>query len=189
VSYYTSAEDPNNVLSKIVRTPLNISGLGKPLSLEPISFNPLLCEVDQNFFTPFIGDYTGSDAFAGVYASAWTEGQPTAGDGEVYGYVASPQAGVESGFVLGATVSMSHPSVDPVADQPVTIRFTTKQASAAQLELIDITGKTLERRSWDRLSAGEHSSQFSLASLPAGVYFFRLTSSGEVHSEQIAHLK
>ncbi len=187
VSYYSSVSDTNNLLSKIIRTEITTQGLGSATELETVAFDPTQCGA-QSQGNPFIGDYTGSDAYSGVYASAWTEGS-NQGDGEIFAYVSSPQSGVESGYVASAGAPNVHPWSDPISDKPVTVGFTTSRMGAANLELLNLSGVILRRYSYDALEVGDHTATFDLSRLAAGPYFFRLSADGQVHTERVVHVR
>jgi len=190
-SYYSSESDANNVLTKIFRSTLGVSQINPGMPLESTEFNPLECGTWGP--TPFIGDYMGSDASGGTYAAAWTQGRPVALDGEVFAYVSTTVPGsskeVQSKFVINSGVTLSHSSPDPVGDAPSTVTFTLSASASARLELINSAGVVVQRKDWAHLSPGRYSHAFEFSSLPAGAYFFRLTANGEIHSEQIVHIR
>ena len=94
------------------------------------------------------------------------------------------RAGFEP-FVLGVTprptpaaVQLGRVTPDPVRGHSrVTFRLATE--SSVQLDLVDLQGRVLGRLAEGRYPAGEHSAELSRGELAAGVYWLRLTTTGE----------
>jgi len=97
-------------------------------------------------------------------------------------------------------------SVDPVVDErpmrtellpnypnpfnPVTsIPFILSEPGAAQIEIFDSIGRKVAGIRYDNQAAGSYTYQFDASALSSGVYLYRLTANGVVHSRKMLLLK
>lgn len=55
-----------------------------------------------------------------------------------------------------------------------TIRFELPAAAAVTLQILDLSGREIERLANGKFNAGEHQVQWNAANYPGGVYFYRL---------------
>ena len=187
VGFYASQVDSGNVNSTFVRGSLIGKGTTAITQLDPKPFNPLECELSGNI--PFIGDYTGSDANASTYAVAWTEVGPFGGDGEVFVYVSSPQAGVQQHSISSPQLIVSPPSSNPVGEASTKLSYRLGSPSRVVIELINVRGESV-RSLLDRTeSAGAHAISANFSGLAAGAYFFRIRTQSELHTEPIIHVR
>jgi len=74
-------------------------------------------------------------------------------------------------------------------DDPETILFNLSSRSAAQMDIFDITGRTVESRNLGVLSSGDHTVEFDASGLPSGVYFYRLTTENTADTRKMILLK
>jgi hypothetical protein len=59
-----------------------------------------------------------------------------------------------------------------------TLRFSLPESGTVRIEFFDITGRILERRAFDAISAGMHEIPINAAAWSSGPYYARLTSHG-----------
>jgi len=70
-----------------------------------------------------------------------------------------------------------------------TILFNLSSRTSAQLDIFDITGRTVESRDLGVLSSGDHAIEFDATGLASGVYFYRLTTDSGIQSRKMIFLK
>ena len=70
-----------------------------------------------------------------------------------------------------------------------TIRFELKQSGQTVLKIFDILSKELDRLIDENLSAGSHTVTFDASSLPSGIYFYSLQSSGFIQARKMILMK
>ncbi|MCC7144500.1 MAG: T9SS type A sorting domain-containing protein [Candidatus Eisenbacteria bacterium] len=79
----------------------------------------------------------------------------------------------------GALLALSAPFPNPVTDR-ATIRFVTRGAAHASVQIVDVQGRRVRQLTEDQLLAGEHAVTWDVrddsgATVPAGIYFVDLT--------------
>ena len=70
-----------------------------------------------------------------------------------------------------------------------TIRFELKRSGKTVLKIYDILSKELDRLIDEELSAGSHKVTFDANSLPSGIYFYSLESSGSIQVRKMILMK
>ena len=70
-----------------------------------------------------------------------------------------------------------------------TISFNLSSRTAVLLDVIDITGRTVESRNLGVLPSGTHAVDFDASGLASGVYFYRLVTESAVESRKMILLK
>ncbi len=70
-----------------------------------------------------------------------------------------------------------------------TISFNLSTRTAAQLDIIDITGRTVDSRDLGVLPSGDHALNYDASGLASGVYFYRLMTENTAESRKMILLK
>jgi len=96
-------------------------------------------------------------------------------------------------FVLGVKPPVTGPlALGRVAPDPVRgrsrVSFTLAKDAHVDLELLDLQGRAVRRLASGDFAAGEHSLGIEREGLPAGVYWLRLRSGGDVRHTRFAML-
>ncbi|MDP4200395.1 MAG: T9SS type A sorting domain-containing protein [Bacteroidota bacterium] len=191
VSMYSSEEDlASNQMTRMVRFDfdgVNGSGLTMPEPLGSDLFDPNT--VTNPWGGSFIGDYTGGDAYSGIYAAVWTENDASgAGGGDIYAYVSNAKAGVTRA-INAREFSVSEPFPNPATSGAVTIRISTNAEASALIRLIDLNGQEVVAQQ-RKLSPGVESAiDLDLQNLSAGVYRALISSDGQTIEKSIVVLR
>ncbi len=82
-----------------------------------------------------------------------------------------PTASVEEGSMDNAFAATAAPSLFATS---TTVRFTLATASPLRMELVDMSGRTVQARSLGRMGPGAHQVELSGEGLAPGTYFLRL---------------
>ena len=179
--YYSSEQDPDNLLTAAYRVKLSDNLRDYPEMLHS-NFDPTIVEATpQNL--AFIGDYNGSDAFDSVYVGTWTENRPDFTDGEVFAYISHPKSPENSNAVSNTIVVhsdkpwISTPYPNPVTGRSISASYYVPHSTHISFELFDASGKKILLLSDKSVEEGSYTEDFSLGSIPAGTYFLRMITS------------
>ncbi|MCP4684151.1 MAG: T9SS type A sorting domain-containing protein [bacterium] len=96
--------------------------------------------------------------------------------------VDDPDINLPGSFVL-------HQNYPNPFNPTTTILFNLSARSAAQLDIFDITGRTVESRKLGVLPSGDHTVEFDASGLASGVYFYRLATENAVDTRKMMLLK
>jgi hypothetical protein len=151
------------------------------------------------------GDYVGTTAYGGIFRPAWADNSNSTGDNpdgtlsrfDIYtsAYpISDPLSAagqpVRSAGRGGASVSLvlSAPSPNP-ASGPAALDYGLPTASRVQASLLDAAGREVLRLFDGEESAGWHRLEWSGADpggtpLPSGVYFLRVSGSGQTQARR-----
>jgi hypothetical protein len=125
------------------------------------------------------GTYTAYVAYDDFYASG-PSSEYTLTWGDAFGV--DDQTTVPEQFFL----AQNYPNpFNPVT----TIEFGLPSPSQVELAVYDITGRQVALLVDGVRSAGHHDIQFDAASMPSGLYFYRLTTSGESFTRKMVLVK
>jgi hypothetical protein len=182
--YYSSELDKNNFLAWPYRAELIQSGsfAERPLEDPTAGFNVLVC---AGFGGPsFLGDYTGSDAYKGEFAAAWTETRKGNTDGDVFVSVSIENSNrvelhrVNAHITLTATTRITEPNT-------LQVQYQLDGASPANISIYGTRGVRMLTQEITTASITPTESTLNIASLASGNYIVRLTQSGQIVSQPI----
>lgn len=185
--YYSSEDDPDNILTTVYHLELDDPLAKGPSALKQDLFDPT--SVLHND-APFIGDYIGCDAHDSVFAACWTENRPNYNDGDVFVAVRSsipdPTTGVSKVVISSKNVWMSAPYPNPVIGQDVTISYYLPTREEMSLGLFNVKGERIKLFASAVTEAGTYTETLPVNGVPPGVYILRLkTQFGEVSQKLI----
>ena len=177
--YYSSERDPDNLLISAYRTKLTPDLKDFPTSLEAADFDPTLVTKSNNI--PFIGDYTGSDSWDSVYASAWTEVRSSIStDGDVFVFIEKPYSpagntGVPM-VIRSANLWLAAPSPNPSRSATIRVSYYLPRDAASEIALYSSTGVKIKTLAEEKTGSGTYTTAYSLAGIPSGTYILRLST-------------
>jgi hypothetical protein len=184
ISLYSSEEDAIlNVDSRAVLC--TFSTTTQMLNLSSRLFDPLVDTADG---WDFIGDYIGNDAYAGCFASAWTENRPpNHDDGDIFAYVSSSpltsRPGVASSGVTrqinAQEFDVSSPAPNPVVGDLVTFLLTSSIQLPATIRVFDLRGNQVLTSQSMMDPAVQNLVALDIHSLGAGVYLAQISCGGQ----------
>ncbi len=188
ISLYSSEEDTvQNVKTRAVRcdfaTPEQMEDVGHDL------FDPLL---NTSGGWNFIGDYTGSDAYAGNFAATWTENrQPRYHDGDIFAYVSSPLSS-GSGVtrqINAQELEISNASPNPVSGGSVSFVISSSVQSPASIRVFDLRGIVVLTEQPMMDPSAENVVTLDIHSLAAGVYRAQISCGRQVAEQNFVVLR
>jgi hypothetical protein len=185
--YYSSEDDPDNLLTTVYYLELDDSLSKKPFALKQDLFDPT--SVIHNG-SPFMGDYIGCDAHDSVFAACWTENRPNFSDGDVFVAVRSalPEAtiGLRKVVISSNNVWMSAPYPNPVLGSDVTISYYLPAREEISLGLFNVKGECIKLFANALIEEGTYTETLPIKGVPPGAYILRLkTQFGEVSQKLI----
>ena len=186
---YSSEDDPwNNLLTLMVY--FDFDNLTTPEALGTDLFNPneVISQVAYVRGAPFIGDYQGADAFAGTFATAWTEKNPTGTDGDIFARVESPTGSVSITKINESNLALHDPSPNPATGNSILFTATSNVSSMANLTLFDLSGRADISTQFGITPGSESSVNLDIHSLCAGVYLAVLESDGKMVEKNLVIL-
>ncbi len=89
--------------------------------------------------------------------------------------------GIAEGLTVEKIVSYPNPATDEL-----NIRFNIENNNSVMINLIDITGKTLETRNMGNLSAGTYRETFNTSNYSSGIYFIEFALDNEKVTKRFA---
>lgn len=114
---------------------------------------------------------------------------------ETWEFFTSPTPGTTNGgasvsepvnLPMAVTLEQNYPNpFNPTTN----IRFSLEANGELSLLIYDISGRLVETLVSSRTAAGEYNVEWNAASHPSGIYFYRLTSSGEQITKKMLFLK
>ncbi len=140
VSLYSSEEDASNLLTRMVAFDLSSPRTPQPLGTD--LFDPSII-IGTGQHRPFIGDYTGGDAYNGTFAAAWTQANKatnTSG-GDIYAYVEDSSNQPIIKKINDVQISFDGPFGNPVFTTSVAFSITSNTTIPAEIQLYDAAGR------------------------------------------------
>ncbi len=71
------------------------------------------------------------------------------------------------------------------ASEQLTIRYFLKESSQVNLQIIDLSGKTMQQIAHNKMAAGEHLQHIKIGHLPKGVYLIRMQTPEILQTERL----
>jgi hypothetical protein len=185
VVYYSSENDPDNLLVSLYRTKLTGGMAEYPRPIGDRDFDPTVINGGISpDFPAFIGDYIGSDAYDSVYAAAWTENRTDVSVvGDVFVYVATPKSttspvvGVNQPVVIRSNkLWLSAPQPNPIRNGLLTFSYYLPNSGPLNIELFSIAGIKARTLSVGKSEDGTFTKECSIDGLPSGEYLLRLVT-------------
>ena len=178
ISLYSSEEDPQyNVSSRAVRC--TFSSVDQLQHLSSRLFDPLVDTIDG---WDFIGDYSGSDSYAGIFAAAWTENRPpNHDDGEIFAFVSSPLSSVsgETHQINAQEFEVSSLAPNPVAGDQITFTIAASVQLPAFIHVFDLRGIEVMTIQAPIDPSIQNVVTLNIRSLSAGVYHAEISCGGQ----------
>jgi hypothetical protein len=169
ISLYSSEEDPTlNIESRAVHCSFEI-----PTQLQHLSsrlFDPLVDTIDG---WDFIGDYSGNDSYAGIFAAAWTETRPpNHDDGDIFAYVSSPLSSVsgETHQINAQELDVSSVAPNPTSGDAISFTIVSNDQLPASIHVFDLRGNEVLTSQLMMEPSIENVVKLDIHSLKAGVY-------------------
>jgi len=189
VLYYSSEQDPNNILSAPYRMKLTDAMKDLPEVLHS-QFDPTIVETEGGNQLPFIGDYNGSDAYDSIYIATWTENRKGNLDGEIYAYLSYPKpgdAGVGGNPIVihSSKLWLSAPYPNPINGSTVSLSYYAPHSGHILFGLFDLQGKQVVALAEKNVESGSYTDQFSFGNIAAGTYYIRMSSGNESATTKI----
>jgi len=148
------------------------------LDMGSILFNPTIVDASGN---NFIGDYAGSDAFDGAYATSWTENRPTNhSDGEIFAFVSasisaySPPSAVRQ--INRQEFEAGNFAPNPATGSMVSVTIASSDARTVSIRIFNLNGSEVMSSNAQVLPSDVNSITLNIHSLPAGVYHVVISS-------------
>ena len=156
--------------------------------------NPSSSGQKYDYHYPMLSAYNASD-FSNMKYGLVYMGDTAAGLWESPGYPVWDSVGwyftTTAGFPLGVgstqpkTFAVGQNYPNPFATS-TSISFQLKNASAVNLTVTDVLGRTIATLiNGKELSVGAHSAKFDAGALPNGVYFYTLRANGETFTQRM----
>ncbi len=126
------------------------------------------------------GDYSGSQRVFDEFGTVWAVGSfgnVSNGHGTWIAQLQSPD--LQTGISDRSELSVSHKSFPNPFSNHIDLEFELKESMLIRLELVDVSGKTLQLFVEDRLKAGKNRLSFNGSFLSAGTYFLNAYSKNE----------
>lgn len=190
VFYYSSEDDPDNIMTSVFRLVLDEKGDEIPRRIGGASFDPMLLTNNGNNALPFLGDYIGCDAFDSVFAAAWTENRPNRTVGDVFAAVMTPvyrdtsgTSGIPTKILIASkklTIGSLYPN--PVTAEKLTIQFALPYRSEIRVSIVNEVGVTIKQVTLGSFDQGSYHETIILPDLPKGAYIARIESVSETAS-------
>jgi hypothetical protein len=116
-----------------------------------------------------------------VYVGTWTENRAKHIDGEVIAFISYPKPAGNSSVGNSIVIHsenpwLSSPFPNPVTGHQVSFNYFLPQSSHIVFELFDINGKKMSLLADRTSESGTYSEDFSLAGIPSGTFFLRMTA-------------
>ena len=191
-TWYDRREDSGNVLTKYYMTFSRDGGDtfedDFPVSAESSDFS-VIGQANGNFG---VGEYTqvvATDYFAIPF---WADGRTNDGNVEVYSAVIPLDENITTSIeelgTLSTAFSIKGPWPNP-AEGEANIEVSLKEASALEVQLVDVDGKVLRSIQQSDLVAGSYPIRFDLGELPAGTYFIVAKTDFGFRSKKLSIIK
>jgi hypothetical protein len=187
--YYSSEADENNLLTSIHHLELEPTLSNISHSITGTTFDPTSIAFQGGCF---IGDYIGCDAYDSVFAAAWTENRPGHNDGDVFVSVnapAGPVSAVGPVVIHSKDLWLSEPYPNPLTGSELAISYYTPKNTDIRFALYDTRGAEVRALGAKHIEEGTYTEALSLAGIPAGTYFLKLSSPLGELSKQVVVVK
>ena len=182
VLYYSSEDDPENILVSMYRTKLSEDMADYPQSIGDRDFDATIINSGNTGIPAFIGDYTGSDAYDTVYAASWTECRTDLSDvGDIFVYIATPKheaapTGSVAVVIRSKNLWLSAPNPNPINGGILSFSYYLPQPDNLRIELYSSTGMKVLTLAAEYGKEGTYTNEYPVSSLASGEYLLRLST-------------
>lgn len=131
----------------------------------------------HNSPNPTLYQYLDTEAEANVWHYYWLESRDLAGSSQYHGpqalLITTEDPDPETPPVF---ITSLHPIYPNPFNPSATVSWQLRKPGPVRLEVYNLRGQLVYRASWQDLNSGQHSMPFDAATLPSGVYLFRLNT-------------